>query len=57
MSDKEMSTDASSKNCFEGKTEAEAREEILALVSDYAKAFHTKKPYETGDRIPYAAPK
>ena len=44
-----------SDNRFDGKTEAEAREEILALVSDYAKAFHTKKPYETGDRIPYAS--
>ena len=44
-----------SDNRFDGRTEAEAREEILALVSDYAKAFHTKKPYVSGDRIPYAS--
>ena len=42
-------------NRFDGKTEAEARSEILDLVRDYALAFHTKKPYQKGDRIPYAS--
>jgi len=36
------------------KTEQEAREEILALVCDYAKTFHKKSEYKDGDRIPYA---
>ncbi len=39
------------------KTEKEAREEILELVDEYCRTYHTsaKKPYETGDRIPYAS--
>lgn len=41
---------------FEQKTEEEAREEILSMVEAYYQAFHQKKkPYETGDRIPYAS--
>ncbi len=41
---------------FENKTEAEAREEILAIVEEYYKAYHDKKPsYQRGQRIPYAS--
>lgn len=40
---------------FEYKTEAQAREEILNLVAEYCDRFHQKKPYEEGDRIPYAS--
>ena len=40
---------------FEHKTEAQAREEILNLVAEYCDRFHQKKPYEEGDRIPYAS--
>ncbi len=36
-------------------TEQQARAEILSLVSDYCEKYHTKKPYEQGDRIPYAS--
>lgn len=39
---------------FENRTEQEARAEILKLVSEYCEKYHTKKPYENGDRIPYA---
>lgn len=34
--------------------EALAREEILALVRNYADAYHTRRAYQNGDRIPYA---
>ena len=40
---------------FEHKTEAQAREAILNLVAEYCDRFHQKKPYEEGDRIPYAS--
>ena len=41
---------------FENQTEQEAREEILSLVSEYCRKYHlNKKPYEYGDRIPYAS--
>ena len=41
---------------FEGKTEAEARKEILDKVAAYCREYHLdKKPFEEGDRIPYAA--
>ena len=41
---------------FENKTEQEAREEILSLVSEYCEKYHlNRKPYERGDRIPYAS--
>lgn len=35
----------------------EARQEILDLVADYCNKYHieNKKPYEEGDRIPYAS--
>ena len=40
----------------ENKTEAQAREEILALVAEYAETFHNqKKEFKEGDRIPYAS--
>ncbi len=41
---------------FENKTEAQAREEILAMVAEYADTFHNqKKEFKEGDRIPYAS--
>jgi len=40
---------------FENKNEAEARNQILAMVDEYCKTFHTKKDYKPGDRISYAA--
>ena len=40
---------------FENMTEAEAREQRLQEVSAYCDAFHNKKEYHTGDRIPYAS--
>lgn len=40
---------------FENKTQEQAKEEILALVKEYCDKFHTRKPYEEGDRISYAS--
>lgn len=40
---------------FEGKTEKQARKEILTLVSEYCDRFHNIGQYHTGDRIPYAS--
>lgn len=40
---------------FENKSEKEAREEILNIVSEYCDKYHTKKEYKEGDRIPYAS--
>jgi len=41
---------------FENKTEAQAREEILAMVAEYADKFHNqKKDFKEGERIPYAS--
>ncbi len=41
---------------FENKSEQEAREEILSLVSEYCEKYHlNRKPYQRGDRIPYAS--
>ena len=40
---------------FEGKTETEAREEILKMVSEYCDRYHNRKGYTEGDRIPYAS--
>ncbi|MCQ2528324.1 MAG: lipopolysaccharide biosynthesis protein RfbH [Saccharofermentans sp.] len=39
---------------FENMNELEAREQILGMVEEYAKAFHQTKEYKEGDRIPYA---
>lgn len=39
---------------FDNMNEQQAREAILAEVAEYAKKYHTKKPYEEGDRISYA---
>lgn len=39
---------------FEDKTEQEAREEILALVAEYTKAYKMPKPWQPGERIGYA---
>ena len=40
---------------FENKTQTEDRDEILSLVKEYCDAYHNKKKYKTGDRIPYAS--
>lgn len=41
---------------FENQSEAQAREEILAMVAEYADRFHNqKKEFKEGDRIPYAS--
>lgn len=41
---------------FEGKSEAQARQEILEMVDAYCKTYHNqKKPFEEGQRIPYAS--
>lgn len=40
---------------FENMNEKEAREEILTMVKGYSEAFHIKKSYQEGDRIPYAS--
>ena len=40
---------------FNGMTEPEARKEVLDIVAEYCKAYHNKKNYKTGDRIPYAS--
>ena len=40
---------------FEGMTEEEARARILREVGEYCRAYHQKKEYREGDRIPYAS--
>ena len=40
---------------LEGLSKEQARDNILALVEEYAKVFHAKKEYKEGDRIPYAS--
>ena len=40
---------------FENMTKEQARDQILQLVGGYYEKFHKKKPYEEGDRIPYAS--
>jgi len=40
---------------FKNKTESQAREEILEMVTKYCDKFHNKKMYKQGDRIPYAS--
>lgn len=40
---------------FENKTQQQAREEILAMVKEYAELYHRRKDYHEGDRIPYAS--
>lgn len=41
---------------FENKTEKEARNEILDMVSEYYSKYHDiEAPYKEGDRIPYAS--
>ena len=41
---------------FENQPEAQAKEQILGLVVEYCDKFHNrKKPFEEGDRIPYAS--
>ena len=39
---------------FNNKSEKEAREEILALVKEYADIYHKVPQYEKGDKISYA---
>lgn len=40
---------------FEGKTEQEAKQEILRQVEEYCCRYHQAKEYQKGDRIPYAS--
>lgn len=40
---------------FKGKTEKQARLEILKMVSAYCDEYHQPKPYIEGQRIPYAS--
>lgn len=41
---------------FENMNEQSARESILDMVSEYCDKYHNqKKPFEAGDRIPYAS--
>ncbi len=41
---------------FNNKTEKQAREEILQMVIEYCEKYHNvQKPFEEGDRIPYAS--
>ncbi|MDO4325978.1 MAG: lipopolysaccharide biosynthesis protein RfbH [bacterium] len=40
---------------FEHMNEQQAREQILKQVAEYCDMFHKKKPYQEGDRIPYAS--
>ena len=40
---------------FENHTEAEARAKILHLVREYCETYHQRKPYQKGDKIPYAS--
>lgn len=40
---------------LKGKTEQEARQEILTLVSEYCDLYHKRNEYHEGDRIPYAS--
>lgn len=41
---------------FEKMTEQQAREQILEMTKTYCEKYHNqKKPYEKGDRIPYAS--
>ena len=39
---------------FKGKTEEQARKQILLQVREYCNKYHKKKQYETGDKISYA---
>lgn len=40
---------------FENKTEQEARQQILDMVSSYCRKYHKPKQYKKGDRISYAS--
>ena len=43
-------------NSFEGKSESQARREILELVKEYCEKYHEpKKAFVPGQRIPYAS--
>ncbi len=40
---------------FSGKSEQQAREEILSLVKEYCEQYHNQKSWQEGDRISYAS--
>ena len=40
---------------FNGKNEAEARQEILELVKEYCNTYHNQKKWQEGQRISYAS--
>jgi CDP-6-deoxy-D-xylo-4-hexulose-3-dehydrase len=43
------------RDIFDGKTERDARAEILSAVGAYCETFHGKSEYKPCDRIPYAS--
>ncbi|MBQ8357032.1 MAG: lipopolysaccharide biosynthesis protein RfbH [Clostridia bacterium] len=40
---------------FNGKSESEAKKEILSLVKEYCDTYHNQKQWREGDRISYAS--
>ena len=40
---------------FETMSEQQAKDQILEMVGAYCDKYHGKKPYQEGDRIPYAS--
>ena len=40
---------------FNGKSEQQAKDEILGLVKEYCETYHNQKKWQEGDRISYAA--
>ena len=53
---KETNIKKEQKIMFEEMTEQQAREQILEMTKEYCEKYHNqKKPYEKGDRIPYAS--
>ena len=56
MEDKEKTEVKGNDIMFENMNEAQARESILEQVKEYCDKYHNQeKPFEEGDRIPYAS--
>ena len=56
MEDKEKTEVKGNDIMFENMNEAQARESILQQVKEYCDKYHNQeKPFEEGDRIPYAS--
>lgn len=50
------STEKGKSNMFENMNEQQARENILEMVKEYCGKYHNQeKPFQEGDRIPYAS--